>query len=119
PEAALAQLVELIEPGSAGADDDGVEIGARRGSSFVRERLQCNHVHLLVRRRAGQIPAIIQAAEMANCPRVGPRPTALRGSTLRQPRRGGRVDGRPRLGTQRGPNMATTPDPSAPVAPAR
>ena len=96
PQTELAQLVELIEPGNSGADDDGVEIGARFGSSFVRERLQCNHVNLLVRRRAGQIPAIIQAAAMANCPRVGPRPTALRGSTLRPPRRGDRVNGRPR-----------------------
>ncbi len=43
PEPEFAQLIELIEAGNAGADDDSVEIqGCFRWSS-VRNRLQCIH----------------------------------------------------------------------------
>ena len=42
-EAEFAQLVELVEAGNAGADDDRVEIRARIRPSLVRGRLRVSH----------------------------------------------------------------------------
>ena len=47
PEAELAQPIELVEAGNAGADDDRVEIRRRVGLDIARCRLQTDHFDFL------------------------------------------------------------------------